>query len=87
VVRNRNNSEFDKIDSEILITGEDNEYEIEECSIFDQGVDEKKTYQCLFRKGNLLRKQRVTKKKKQAKGFRTTVKQTTSPLSLQGYSA
>lgn len=82
VIPNKNitTTEFDKIDQEILITTESNEYEIEECSLFDQGADERRTYQCLFKNGSLVGKQRVTKKK-HYEPSRTSIKNPLSSLS------
>ena len=42
------NVKFNDIDSELLITGESNEYEIEEYQVFDQGIDERKIFKWLL---------------------------------------
>lgn len=83
-LRELNKAEFDKLDAEILITTESNEYEIEECPVYENGVDERKLYQCLFKNGNLLKKQRV--KKKPLQSSRTSIKNSVNSLSVQSSS-
>lgn len=71
---------FQDVDEEILITQESNEYELEEWAIFDQGNNDHKVYQCLLRNGNLLRKQKLNKKKPIGSS-RTSIKSAYSSLS------
>lgn len=75
-------SDLDKLDTEILITGESNEYEIEEYPIFEQGADERKLYQCLMKDGHLLSKDCISKG--ESKVFsRTSIKNSANSLSVK----
>ncbi|CAI2364201.1 unnamed protein product [Moneuplotes crassus] len=73
-------TELENLDDEILITQESNEYELEECNIFDQGNNDHKVYQCLLRNGKLLKKQKLNKKKTIG-STRTSIKSAYSSLS------
>jgi len=81
-----NPSEMEKLDNEILLTTESNEYELEEYSIFNQGANDQKMYQWLFKNGNLLKKQKLRKRKPLGMS-RTSIKQnnTFSSQSLSKY--
>ena len=76
---------FNDVDSELLITGESNEYEIEEYQIFDQGIDERKIFKWLLHNGNLVKKS-LAPSSKTRPWSRTSIKNSVKSLSTKNSS-